>query len=281
MTGERPGDAATPAAPLPARRRPWICLIYHDVTTGAEWRSPGKRYFSVPAGAFGRQLDLIREMGLRGSSIAEAMAGRQDAVAISFDDGDLGQAVRAFPALASRNMTATFFVTTSWVGTPDYASWDQLREMRAAGMSIQSHTHSHPFLSELDEPRLREELRRSREILDTQLGQRTNEIAFPGGDAPRADLAHVLLEEGYDVVSTSRWGRNTPWVGPRPAYIRRCTVRGEPADADFQRIVRGDGWLGFQRQARERLLALIRSSLGPTRYARWRKRVLGAAPQAT
>src|SRR5688572_6152682 len=112
-------------APEPAikDRPPWVCLIYHDVTPDAP-TSDASAYFSVSARSFARQLELIQSLNLRGCSIADAMERPHNAVAISFDDGDLGQAVRAFPALAARSMTATFFVTTSWVGTSGYASWD-------------------------------------------------------------------------------------------------------------------------------------------------------------
>jgi peptidoglycan/xylan/chitin deacetylase (PgdA/CDA1 family) len=261
----------TPAA------RPWTCLIYHDVTAEAPRASGGPEYFAVPAASFSRQLALIQELNLRGCSIADAIAEPENAVAISFDDGDLGQAVRAFPALAAHNMTATFFVTTSWVGTPKYASWGQLREMRAAGMSIQSHTHTHPFLSELDARSLRDELRRSREMLDEKLDQHTTMIAFPGGDAPRSRLRGLLEQEGYAVVATSRWGRNSPTREVGHRYIRRCTVRGQPADAEFRAILTGDAWLSVRKQARERVLAFVRASVGPSRYARWRRGLLDRA----
>src|SRR5687767_11200904 len=145
--------------PRAASVSPWVCLLYHDVTAEGTPSTGGAEYFSVSSNAFGHQLDLIQEAGLRGCSIAEALARPTGVAAISFDDGDTGQAVRAFPALAARGMNATFFVTTTWIGTSRYASWDQLREMRASGMSIQSHTHTHPFLSELDASALREELR--------------------------------------------------------------------------------------------------------------------------
>ena len=268
-------DARTlevPPSPA-ATGTPWICLIYHEVTEH-EPRVGGADFFSVSASTFARQLSLIAGLGLRGCSIAQAITDPRRAVAISFDDGDIGQAERAFPALAARGMTATFFVTTSWVGTPRYASWHQLREMAAAGMSIQSHTHTHPFLSELDEHRLRDELCRSRDLLDEQLQQRTTMIAFPGGDAPRPALRHVLAEEGYDVVGTSRWGRNPARGGGRPWYVKRCTVRGAPPDAHFSAIVTGDRVLSLKKQTRERVLAFLRSSLGPSRYARWRRRFL-------
>jgi len=252
-----------------------VCLIYHDVGATEEALTGGKTYFSVSQATFDRQLRAIADLGLQGRSIAEMLRDPTGGVAISFDDGDLGQATRAFPTLARHGMTATFFVTTSWMGTAGYASWDQLREMRDAGMSIQSHTHTHPFLSELDADRLRDELRRSREILDERLEQRTTMLAFPGGDAPRRSLRHLLSECGYEVVATSRWGLNPGGAG-QPRFIRRCTVRGAPPDAVFSAIVRGDRWLGAKRTARERVLAFLRSSLGPTRYARWRRGFLNS-----
>lgn len=254
----------------------WVCLAYHDVTSTTPSLSGGRDFFSVSAAAFERQLSIIRQIGARGCSIADALVAPSNAVAISFDDGDLGQAVRAFPALAKHNMTATFFVVTSWVGTANYASWDQLREMCAAGMSIQSHTHSHPFLSELNAAALRDELRRSRDILDEKLGQRTSMIAFPGGDAPRDDLRGLLADEGYEAIATSRWGRNDPHATAAPRYIRRCTVRGEPSDSLFAAVARGDGWLNLRKQTRERVLAIVRAAMGPTRYARWRRTLMDA-----
>jgi len=136
-------------------------------------------------------------------------------------------------------MTATFFVTTGWIDQPGYASWSQLREMADAGMSIQSHTHSHPFLSELSEQALRDELRRSRDMLDERLAQRTSMLALPGGDAPRRELRGIMHDEGFSVVATSRWGINRDAAGAAPLYVRRCTVRGASSDANFRAVVRG------------------------------------------
>ena len=256
----------------------WLCLMYHDVSAAPVGITGGAGYFSVSEAAFARQLLLLQDAGLRACSIADALrAEASHPIAISFDDGDLGQATRAFPALAARGMTATFFVTTGWIGTPGYASWDQLREMRAAGMSIQSHTHTHPFLSELGPDALRDELRRSRDLLNEHLDQRTSMLALPGGDAPRRNLRGMIAEEGYTVVATSRWGVNRANANAAPLYLRRCTVRGEPSDPAFVAIASGDSWLSLKKRTRESLLAAIRSSLGPTRYARWRRRVLDSA----
>ena len=258
--------------------RDWVCLMYHDVSREATRPGGGREFFSVTRETFGRQLEAIRAMGATGCSIADAMtATRQKVVAISFDDGDLGQATNGFPTLVEHGMTATFFVTTGWIGTRGYASWDQLREMKAAGMSVQSHTHTHPFLSEMSRAQLSDELRRSRDVLDEQLAQTTTMLALPGGDAPRPEFRGLLAELGYEVVATSRWGVNGRVGSRRPLYVKRCTVRGEPSDNLFRAIASGDRLLAAKKQSREAILAFIRRSLGPTRYARWRTRFLDAA----
>jgi peptidoglycan/xylan/chitin deacetylase (PgdA/CDA1 family) len=252
----------------------WVCLMYHDVSSGLTTPRSAD-YFSVPREEFARQLSMIEEMGFRGCSIAEALSAvGTRRMSISFDDGDIGQATRAFPELAKRGMSATFFITTAWVGQPAYASWDQLREMRAAGMSIQSHSHTHPYLSELDGDALREELRRSHDLLGEHLGQQTTMIALPGGNAPRSGLRSMIAEVGYRVVATSDWGVNHDREVDGVRYVRRCTVRGVPTRERFREMLAADRWLSIKKQTRYGMLNLVRSSIGPSRYLRWRSKLL-------
>ena len=255
----------------------FVCLVYHDVQPATNAAGGGPERFSVPLASFERVLDTIARAGYRGCSLADAIAARgARRVAITFDDGDLGQYQHAFPALAARGMTATFYIATDWVGRPGYVTWAHLREMVGAGMSIQSHTRSHPYLSELDAGRLRDELSGSKKILDDALGQDTAEIAFPGGDAPARRLTHVIADSGYRVSVGTRWGRNPDVNGSRriDEFVKRCTVRGETTEAMAQRIITADPTLALSWVAKEALLRRLRSSLGASRYARWRRVVL-------
>lgn len=256
----------------------WVCLMYHEVA-GSRISPVGReKFFSVSASTFAHQLRVLRDAGLIGCTIADALApNANNRLAISFDDGNVGQAARAFPALVANGMAATFFITTEWVGQSGFATWQQLREMRDAGMAIESHTHTHPFLSELSALRLRDELARSRDILAEQLGAAPTMIALPGGDAPRAELRPLFAQEGYTVIATSRWGVNFASNDETPRSIRRCTVRGEPTDDAFLSIATGDPWLGLRKHAREGALGFMRRSLGPTRYARLRRLFLDTA----
>lgn len=264
MNGLRPGD--------------WVCLMYHDIAPVAERQDGRIDWFAVPDGAFVRQMEMVREAGFVGCSIARALEHGGNRLAVSFDDGVRSHYERAFPALVELGMTATFFVTTDWVGRPGYVAWSELREMRDAGMSIQSHTRSHPFLSELDAAALREELVGSKSRLDDALGQDTDQLALPGGDAPRGPLRRLIAEAGYRVMATSRWGANGAEMARQPKLIRRCTVTGDPRADYFRRVLQGDPSIGLRRRLREFVLARIRSALGPSRYAAWRLRMLPGTP---
>jgi peptidoglycan/xylan/chitin deacetylase (PgdA/CDA1 family) len=262
------------AANADARR--FVCLVYHDVVPETAAGGGGPERFSVPLRMFERMLDAIRREGFAGCSLEAALAAPGTRrVAITFDDANAGQFEHAVPALRARGMTATIYVVANWVGRPGFMTWDQLRQAREWGMSVQSHTCTHPFLSELDEPALRRELADSKAILDRELGQDTRELAFPGGDPPRRSLRHLPAELGFTVMAGTRWGVNSDPASPG-RIVRRCTVRGNISEGAARRFVQGDPWLALARRPREAALRGIRGALGPSRYARWRRHFLDA-----
>lgn len=255
----------------------WRCLMYHDVLPATDSAGGGPERFAVPLESFEIMLDAIRATDRVGCSVAEAFEMDQPRVAISFDDGTKSQYDHAVPALLSRDMTATFFVTTDFVGRPGFMDWPELREIAALGMSVQSHSKSHPFLSELDGPELRAELCESKSLLDERLGQNTDQISFPGGNAPRRHLLPTLGECGYRVVAGSRWGMNRGDRGlnhRRP--LHRCTMRGAVTPSEARHILGRARWLSARTSSREFALNSLRDTLGPSRYARWRRRFLDA-----
>jgi peptidoglycan/xylan/chitin deacetylase (PgdA/CDA1 family) len=260
--------------------------MYHDVLPTTEAAGGGPERFSVPLPSFEVMLDAIAESSLQGCSLDKGVnPSARQRVAITFDDGTAGQFDHAFPALRVRAMTATFFVTTDWIGEPGFMTWDQLRELVSCGMAVESHTKSHPFLSELTASELVAELVGSKAELDARLNQQTTQLSLPGGDAPRRVHRHLIREAGYQVVAGSHWGLN-PVISPHTAtgrLIRRCTVRGRVDAAGARKILAGDPRLALARYPREVALNGIRTLLGPSRYARIRRQLLdrvqrGSAP---
>ena len=262
--------------PMPATHfRPataWACLMYHQVLPSEP--PPGASgYFAVTRGQFAAQLEHLVSAGYRGVSVGEAAAAATPrTIAITFDDGDWTSYSEAFPELAARSMTATFFVITSKIGSPGFATWDQLREMKRAGMSIQSHTHSHPFLSAIDRDDVVFELRESKRLLDTMLEQDTVGISLPNGDQPRGGALAVARSIGYRWVATSRWGANRG--DTRDGLVQRYTVRRATTLEEFDALVTKRPSALSPEGIRLFLLQRLRALLGTSRYARWRRQFM-------
>ncbi len=259
----------------------WVALMYHEILRPTDGALP---HFGVRADAFAAQLDWLSANGYTVTTL-EAASDRKDpkVIGLTFDDGHWSQHQRAFPILAERGMHATFFIVTDWVGREGYASWDALREMRAAGMSIQSHSASHAFLSTADASTLKNELTRSKAALDQQLGQATSTIALPGGDEPRGQAWRAVSEAGYTMVATSRPGANS--AGEQTAdgvlLIRRLTVRHGQRSTLFNKLARQNRRVLWTAQVRHSTLETLRRVLGRGRYAEWRRKLLAKVPGAT
>jgi peptidoglycan/xylan/chitin deacetylase (PgdA/CDA1 family) len=105
-------------------------------------------------------------------------------------------------------------------------TWDEVAAMGRTGMmDIQSHTHTHPLCrvgQEIDEAKLREELRRSREAIEGHLGTSCRYLCWPRGWFNDAAI-RIAREEGYEACFSTIPGAN----GPRAdlGALRRIDVR--------------------------------------------------------
>jgi peptidoglycan/xylan/chitin deacetylase (PgdA/CDA1 family) len=250
----------------------WSCLMYHEVAVDSSLAN----YFAVSRDRFAAHLDTLRGLGLSPQSLEMTLAGNPDAVvAITFDDGHASHYEEAFPLLVERGATATFFVTTGLVGTAGHVTWAQLRAMADAGMSIQSHTTSHPFLSELGWDAAEREIGGSRKDIEQHLGRPCTTLALPGGDPPRGWRNRDYLALGYRCVATSRWGPNDRLRthGQELSSIRRYTVRRETPEDRLVRLALASEAFGLEG-LRYGATHAVRTVLGPTRYSRLRRAIL-------
>ncbi|MCC6538387.1 MAG: polysaccharide deacetylase family protein [Bryobacterales bacterium] len=99
-----------------------------------------------------------------------------------------------------------------------FLNWEEAREMLAGGMALGSHTHSHPVLSQLGVDAQREELVRSRAVLEKNLGATIDTLAYPVGGQTSftEDTQRLAAEAGYRAAfsyygGTNRPGRVTPF----------------------------------------------------------------------
>lgn len=75
-------------------------------------------------------------------------------------------------------------------------TWEMLSEMRAAGITIGSHSRSHAFLTNETDERVREEVEGSRTVLQDRLGTTIDWFAYPGGSFD-SRVVGVVARAGY------------------------------------------------------------------------------------
>lgn len=200
-------------------RRDWLGLyrvkvpiiVYHSVRPIDPLHSPLEKEFEVSPGTFEEQLLFLENNGFTVISFPVFLAGLakktqlpEKPVILTFDDGWENQYMYAFPLLKKYGMTGTFFVFTNAIGHPHFLSWDQIKEMDHAGMTIADHTKSHPFLFKItDEHLLREEIIKSKKILEDHLGKKVNFFAYPFGRY--SDQAVSIVKEAGFAAARSTY----------------------------------------------------------------------------
>ena len=127
-------------------------------------------------------------------------------VLITFDDGYIDNYTNAFPILKKYNLRATIFVIPTFTGAyPGYLNWEQLREMESAGVTVESHTLTHPKLEELPDDEIRSELLNSKMLLEQQLGHPVEFLAYPTGTY-NLHIAGIAQDAGYKGAFTIKYG---------------------------------------------------------------------------
>ncbi len=185
-----------------------VILEYHNVssTTAAD--------SSISPDNFRTQMEFLRDNDFAVLPLEEVITSLKDGTAlpsrtavITFDDGYRSVYESAFPLLKSFGWPFTVFVTTGQVSANQkslYASWEQLREMGAAGATLANHTITHLYMVQLLEgeteadwlQRLEAEITGAETTIEEQTGQHHKLLAYPYGEY-NAAIKTLVTQLGY------------------------------------------------------------------------------------
>lgn len=183
-----------------------VVILYHHVSD----KTPAST--SISPARFEAQMDYLAEAGFSVvplTMLAEALRKGEPlpdkTVAITFDDSYATVYESAFPRLQKRGWPFTFFVNADAVGTGKaFVTWEQLREMKAAGVTIANHSSSHAYFPhrkpgerEQDfRKRIRNEINSAQKKLISELGDAPMMLAYPYGEYDAA-VQSIARELGY------------------------------------------------------------------------------------
>ena len=212
-------------------RRRW--LLGATSLAASTWNAWGKAVPAVPVLAyhrFGEQ--AVDSMTVRFSTFDAHLAVLQDlgcqivpmqalidwltrgqelpdrAVVLTADDGHRSQFEHMAPRLRPLAWKVTLFVYPSAISNASYAmTWDQVRSLQADGFRVESHTLWHPNFAQERRRQApasyelfaRNQLRRSRERLQSELGKPVRLLAWPFGVSDPL-VQQIARDTGYEAA---------------------------------------------------------------------------------
>jgi len=225
-----------PHAPVPV-------LMYHSIAeTSAQVPAGQSPAYSVRTSEFSAQLQLLKASGHSVVPLTKLLSSESlplRSAVLTFDDGCETDYSTAFPCLQHSSYTATFFLSTANIGTPGYLTWAQVREMHAAGMEFGSHAHNHIPLTPLSGETARQQLLRSKTLIEDHIGAAVHSMSAPFGFLNQR-VTSIARELGYQVVCSSlpKMARQGGTTVPRIAIMQSTSIE------KFQQIVSGD-WRSY------------------------------------
>ena len=176
--------------------------------------------------AFEQQMQELKNRGITVISMQDFLAWKRGeknipphCAVITFDDGWKSQYEVAWPIMKKLGYPFTMFIYTEGVrgghfGGGEAITWEQLAEMRDAGIDIQAHSATHQDLrkpydkvakKKLTPPEyeqwLHNEVVGCKELLEQRLGIRVNCFAVPYGFYNQ-HIKDVATQAGYEAVFT-------------------------------------------------------------------------------
>ena len=199
---------------LPHRTIALPILMYHRIGRIGPGLAPITQRLTVTPDDFAAQMRWLKGSGFHAVTQLQAFDALERGkalppkpVLITFDDGYRGVWANALPVLMRLHMPATAYVITSRIsnGDPSFLTWAMLRTLEGHGVTVGSHTVTHPDLTTLDDGRALVELRESRRVLRRHLHRPVQWFAYPAG-AEDARIVGLVRRAGYVLAVTTKPG---------------------------------------------------------------------------
>ncbi|WP_417831208.1 polysaccharide deacetylase family protein [Terasakiella sp.] len=152
------------------------------------------------------------------------------ALSITIDDGYASIYEKAYPRFKKAGIPFTIFISTDPIdrGYAGHLTWDQIREMdKDPLVSIGAHTASHLHMAAASQSRMGDEMSRSLERLEKELGYRPDLFAYPYGEA---SLTAVSVVRGFGMRAAFGQHSGAIGIGDDIYYLARFALNEKYGD---------------------------------------------------
>ena len=267
-----PSSAASPGC-VAGMESEIVYFMYHELEIpGRPLCRPEAGYvrYVLSAADFRTQMQSLKDASWQGLSVSQALRfPAKPGVTLTFDDGCESDLLVAAPILVEFGFGATFYVTAGWTGTRGFMTSGQLRTLAGLGFEVGCHSKTHPYLPELDDSKLYEEIAGGKIQLEQVLGRPVEHFSCPGGRYDQR-VQDVAREAGYRTLATSQAHANSE--SSDFFALGRVAVMRDTRLKTFRTWCRGHGL--WQLALRDGLRGGAKRILGNSFYDRVRASVL-------
>ena len=137
---------------------------------------------------FKEHLNIIRENNIRFVNPNNFEQNLKDnknqrKVLLTIDDGFSSFYENAWPILKEKKIPFILFVSTREVGSNNYMTWDQIKELDKENfVEIGNHSHTHEYLVDESYEIIRKDIEQSISIFKNELGKNSKFFSYPFGE---------------------------------------------------------------------------------------------------
>ncbi len=178
-------------------------FTYHHLENPENLSDEFEARLSFSPSNFEEELKFLNENGFTTLSSSNLNKIPSKAVWLTIDDGYLDNYTNAFALLKKYNQRATFYIITSKVGEDGYMNWDQIKEIKDAGMEIGCHSKTHPNLTTLNSAQANDQIAGCKKELEEKLNNQIITFAYPASEYNDSVVAQVK-EAGFTNAVTTK-----------------------------------------------------------------------------
>lgn len=218
-------------------------LMYHHVGQIPANSDSIRQDLTVNPNIFEQQVSWLKSQGYESIALKQLIEPMEAAknlpkkpVIFTFDDGYSDVFENAVPILKKYGYSGSFAIITGFVGSPDYASWDQIKAASSSGMEIISHTHNHfdGTSPKFSYEYILKNLKASKDLIKQKVGEETHILVYPFGHFTPIYI-QAARAAGFNTGLTVRFGK-FQWQD-NPMEIPRIRVHGEEDLETFKMVL--------------------------------------------
>ena len=134
---------------------------------------------------------------------------------LTIDDAFESFYTNAWPVLKKKKIPFILFVSTREIGKYGYMTWQQIKEIESSNLAtIGNHSHTHEYLIDWEEEKIRDDLEKSIKIFKENLGYSPKLFSYPFGEYSTT-LKKIVTDLNFEFA----FGQHSGVIDPSKDFL--------------------------------------------------------------